>query len=102
MKCCDLLIFPRLESPKEGLGLVVVEAQTAGLPVLTTPGISDDAIFTNMVERVSLSAPLATWLTSAQQLLSLPRMSDEQCETSLANSNFAMKKSVERILELYA
>ncbi len=56
MKCSDLLIFPRLESPKEGLGLVLVESQVAGLPVLTTPGITDDAIFTDMVERIPLAS----------------------------------------------
>ena len=34
MKSADVFVFPRLENPKEGLGLVVVEAQSAGLPML--------------------------------------------------------------------
>jgi len=30
MKMADIFVFPRMEYPKEGLGLVVVEAQAAG------------------------------------------------------------------------
>jgi glycosyltransferase involved in cell wall biosynthesis len=44
MKSCDAFVFPRLEAPKEGLGLVVVEAQCAGLPLFITDGIVPDAI----------------------------------------------------------
>lgn len=102
MKCSDLLVFPRLESPKEGLGLVVVEAQAAGLPVITTPGISDDAIFTEMVERISLNSPLSTWVSHAQRLLQLPRRSAAECQELLAASEFAMAKSVSQLTSLYA
>lgn len=101
MKCCDLLVFPRLEQPKEGLGLVVVEAQATGLPVLTTSAISDDAIFTNLVERLSLAAPLSTWAATAQRLLALPRMSVDLCDKALAASHFAIEESVRELVNLY-
>lgn len=44
MKSADVFVFPRCEVPKEGLGLVVVEAQAAGLPMFITKGIVEDAI----------------------------------------------------------
>lgn len=101
MKCCDLLVFPRLEQPKEGLGLVVVEAQATGLPVLTTSAIGDDAIFTSLVERLPLAAPPATWATSAKRLLAEPRMSAERCDEALTASHFSIEESVRELVNLY-
>ena len=40
MKSSDVFVFPRKENPKEGLGLVVLEAQAAGLPMFITHGNS--------------------------------------------------------------
>lgn len=40
----DVIVLPGLEEPKEGLGLVVVEAQAAGLPAFITHSIIEDAV----------------------------------------------------------
>lgn len=40
----DVIVLPGLEEPKEGLGLVVVEAQAAGLPAFITHSIAEDAV----------------------------------------------------------
>lgn len=102
MKCCDLLIFPRLEQPKEALGLVLVEAQAAGLPVLTTHGLSDDAIFTDLVDRLSLNAPTDEWTSRALRLLDRSKPSEVECSRALAASHFAVANSVPSLLNLYS
>lgn len=65
MKCCDLFLFPSLF---EGLGIVMIEAQTSGLPCLASnqvPKISDcgGAIF------MSLSTPAEKWAEIAIDIL---------------------------------
>ncbi|MBK5188626.1 MAG: glycosyltransferase, partial [Gemmatimonadaceae bacterium] len=49
MQAADAFVFPRIEEisadfGREGLGLVVVEAQAAGLPSLLSQGIPEDAV----------------------------------------------------------
>jgi glycosyltransferase involved in cell wall biosynthesis len=56
MQICDMLILRGLEEQMEGLGLGVAEAQAAGLPILMTLNVPDEA--TVMPELVGVS-PLA-------------------------------------------
>ncbi|MBK6815319.1 MAG: glycosyltransferase [Saprospiraceae bacterium] len=62
MKACDVFVFPRQEEPKEGLGLVVVEAQAAGLPMLLSYGILEDAIeIPDLANFITLDNNPAEW-----------------------------------------
>ena len=54
----DLFIFPSLF---EGLGIVVVEAQAAGLNCIVSDQIPDEAIITKLVKKVSLSKSPEYW-----------------------------------------
>lgn len=44
MKNADVFVFPRLLEPREGLGIVVLESQCAGLPMFITGGIEKDPV----------------------------------------------------------
>src|SRR5262249_18730937 len=56
MRAADLLFFP---SREEGLGMVAVEAQAAGLPVLVSDAVPREAIvIPELVTSVSLSDPI--------------------------------------------
>ena len=73
MRCCDLFILPRPESPMEGFGLAVVEAQLAGLKLLLSNGIADDPLLpTAVYRRLALSAGPAAWAAAALDLLREP------------------------------
>ena len=67
MRVADLFVFPRAEEVsddlgKEGLGLVVVEAQAAGLSALLSRGIPDDAIvIPELCETLSVSEGSKAW-----------------------------------------
>jgi glycosyltransferase involved in cell wall biosynthesis len=59
MMAADLLLFP---SRAEGMGMVAVEAQAAGLPVLASNAVPDEVVvLEELVRFVSLDAPFALW-----------------------------------------
>ena len=54
----DMFIFP---SRFEGLGIAVVEAQAAGLPVVCSDNVPDEAVVTDLVQKVDLSSGVDIW-----------------------------------------
>lgn len=54
----DLFLFPSLY---EGLGIAVIEAQSAGLNCIVSNQIPNEAILTDLVEKVSLSDKTYIW-----------------------------------------
>ena len=55
----DIFVFP---SRFEGLGLAAVEAQAAGLPVICSDGVPDEAVVTDLVQKVKLIAGVDNWV----------------------------------------
>ena len=61
----DLFLFPSLS---EGLGLVVVEAQAAGLPVICSDAIPQEAIVNQqLVKVIELNKSAAIWANTLIQ-----------------------------------
>ena len=58
LSAMDVLFFP---SRFEGLPLVLVEAQVNGLPVVCSSAITDEAIFSENVKKLSLDDSLKRW-----------------------------------------
>lgn len=103
MKQADLLLFPRLEQPKEGLGLVVVEAQAAGLPILTTNGIVDDVIvIPELVQRLPLDHKTTNWAQEVIAILNRPRsISRADALARMEASCFELSTATQSLIELY-
>lgn len=60
LKSLDLFLFPSLY---EGLGIVLVEAQAAGVPCVTSSVIPSEAdVGLNLVDDVSLDAEIKEWI----------------------------------------
>lgn len=99
MKNSDVFVFPRPETPVEGLGLVVVESQACSLPMLTTSGICDDAIVdSRMVVRLPLDRGAELWAMHAVELLNVERSCDAD---TIAHSRFGMDNATRQLLALY-
>ena len=92
----DIFAFP---SRFEGLGIVVVEAQAAGLPVVCSDNVPDEAVVTDLVQKVSLRSEVDSW---AETIL--------HCQTDLnrlafneqvQKSGFAVADVTGRIEKMY-
>ena len=102
MRGSDVFLFPRLEEPKEGLGLVLVEAQAAGLPVLMSPSVSPDVVVVpNLFETVPLAAGPIAWAERLVSLLGRPRPDRGGCVDAVETSRFGLDAGVESFMSLY-
>lgn len=57
----DIFVLPSLY---EGLGLVAIEAQSAGLPTICSMGVAEDANVSPLFQRVSLDDGPAAWVST--------------------------------------
>jgi glycosyltransferase involved in cell wall biosynthesis len=94
----DAFVFP---SHYEGLGLVAVEAQAAGLPCICADGVPDEAtVIDRLVVKLPLEAGEAAWAAAIGDALLLPR--DRQVALAeLRRSSYDLGSGVSRLEELY-
>jgi glycosyltransferase involved in cell wall biosynthesis len=64
LQAMDAFVFPSLY---EGLGIAVIEAQTAGLPCIVSDAIPQEALLTDLVHVVPLSVSPAEWANQIMQ-----------------------------------
>lgn len=97
----DLLLFP---SRGEGLGMVAVEAQAAGLPVLMSTAVPEESVvLPELVSRKALADGTKAWATDLLRLLgSPPGTSQAEAQRRIADSPFALRNSAAALRALYA
>jgi glycosyltransferase involved in cell wall biosynthesis len=95
----DVFVFP---SKYEGLGLAAVEAQAAGLPVVLSDSLPEEAtVIPSLVTRVALSAGEDRW---ADAILAAPRPTPSLRAAGLAavaGSRFDARVSTEALSQFY-
>ncbi len=95
----DLFLFPAIE---EGLGMVVVEAQAAGLRVLTSTGVPRESmVVPDIVEFKALEDGVSSWAKESLRLLNLPRPDAGDCNSAVRDSAFSIENSAKKLLEIY-
>jgi glycosyltransferase involved in cell wall biosynthesis len=100
MSISDVFLFPRIECPMEGLGLVVVEAQASSLPMLLSNGIPKDAIIINeLANFLSIKQPVEVW---AEKLYTISNtMKNKNYLNEMNNSVFYLPIATKKLIELY-
>ena len=102
MKSADVFVFPRKIYPKEGLGLVVVEAQAAGLPMFITEGIVKDAIVIEELAHFNDLTDPFSWAQQISDVLDKPAaISKDQALELMKNSAFELGRATQNLIDIY-
>jgi glycosyltransferase EpsF len=96
----DVVVCPSLW---EGLPVALVEAQAAGLPVLASSVITREVeAVPGLVRFLDLAAGPEAWAAATARASSLPRPSPAAAQAFLAGTDFDIRNSAVRVLDLYA
>lgn len=102
MQCGDWFVLPRPETPQEGFGLAVMEAQLSGLRLLLSLGVPDDPLLpTAVCRRLPLAAGADGWANAAMELIHLPAPSSQQVLAALSHSPMDMDRALDDLLALH-
>jgi glycosyltransferase involved in cell wall biosynthesis len=96
---CDLLLFP---SRGEGLGMVTVEAQAAGLRVLASNAVPRECVVCpDLMRFLPVVSDPAPWAQEALSMLDLPR-DVASANRAIQESHFSLSYSARALINLYS
>ncbi len=100
MRAADVLFFP---SRQEGLGMVAVEAQAAGLPVLASTAVPRECVVVpELYNALPLGEPIELWAAALLQIMTKPRPPLALCRRALESSAFSIANSARRLEQIYS
>ncbi len=95
----DAFAFPSLH---EGLGLVLIEAQAAGLPCLIADVVPREAeVVSGQVHRLALGQGPAAWARRLLEIVAAPRPEPAGALAAVAASTFNINRSVQEMARIY-
>ena len=95
----DVMLFP---SHGEGLGMVAVEAQAAGLPVIASTNVPEECVvIPGMVTFLEVTGDPVPWAAEAARVAERGRRDNASCNAAVRDSPFSIEYSARALRELY-
>ena len=94
LSASDLFVLP---SVREGLGMVLIEAQAAGLPCVRSDGVPDEAVITPYVKTIALKDDANIW---AEEILTMP-LERYDGSTYVFDAKYDIQRNAEDLAEKY-
>jgi glycosyltransferase involved in cell wall biosynthesis len=99
MRAADMLFFP---SNQEGLGMVAVEAQAAGLPVLASDAVPVAVkVVPQLYRAIPVRSSVADWTDALFATLNTPRVAMDVARRAVEASDFSIETSANRLARIY-
>ena len=100
MSASHCFLFPSLQ---EGLGMVAVEAQAAGVRVIASDAVSREVVVVpGLVEFLPLSAGVSAWSEVLCRALDMPRADTADSNARVESSSFSIGSSYNALHSIYA
>lgn len=91
----DVFVFP---SCYEGLGIVAIEAQAAGLPCLISDKVPIECKKTDLVQQLSLTLPVQKW---AEAAIASTKVTRNNTFTKIKQAGYDIKENAIRLMQFY-
>lgn len=96
MQAFDIFLFTSL---KEGLGIVAIEAQAAGLPVLASDTIPQETNITKNIKYLNLDEGIEKWSSAITQTINSFQRTDEY--DAIVESGYDIRQSAKELENFY-
>lgn len=97
LQVMDIFIFPSLY---EGLGIVAIESQAAGTPILISNGVPNEANITPICKKIKLTDSPIKWANEAINI-SKSKLAHTNMQKYIIKSGFDMQSTVNWLEEFY-
>ena len=95
----DIFVFPSIY---EGLGLVLLEAQAAGLPCLVSEAIQLEAdLKIGLVEKLNLSDGVESWSNKIIKMCDSKKIDKKTIENVFDSSDYSTEKCINKLMDIY-
>ena len=95
LQAMDVFVFPSLY---EGLGIVAIEAQAAGLPCFISDKVPMECCISDLVEQIELNKPVDVW---SKRILEKSHIIRRDMTDSIISSGYDIKIDAKKMQEKY-